>query len=366
MPYFPESIMPSRLKDESQDVKGNKFIVSALDVNKHDEEIRAIERVIGVRRPRFPTSGFRGGPGPNPEDPFEGDCLPGDMIDGKCPGDSPDSPDESGPETGTDVYVYLDNIFKSLSDYRDNYLLMTSGIVGSEDPEKPAANGKITFPTDWPITTLLSEIPDASVDEEEALADLESIELSDVSTLPDEGGFITIINDAVPIMYVSENKNLRAVGYTSIAVPLADPSSPIYAQNDMSIEESAALRPKIFGLGTNVEILQYSELDRDTNCLLNVKRKQLGTTSTRHSPHDLVFSGRFSICFGPINYRFRQTEERKRIDAIDCVLRSNGKIELNLRKMDLGNPDLDDNRTTIAYVHYHAVLLREIEPIPII
>jgi len=365
MPYFPESIMPSRLKDESQDVKGNKFIISALDVNKHDEEIRAIEKVVGIRRPRFPTSGFRGGPGVNPEDPFVGDCLPEDMIDGHCKLDSPDTYNETPPQT-RDIYVYLDNIFKSLSDFRDNYLLMTSGIVGSADPEKPAANGKITFPTDWPITTLLSEIPDASVDEEETLPDLEWVEVSDVSTLPDEGGFVTIINDAVPIMYVSGNKNLRAVGYTSIAVPLANPSSPIYAQNDMSIDQSAALRPKIFGLGTNVEILQYSELDRDANRLINVKRKQLGTTSTRHSPHDLVFGGRLSICFGPINYRFKQTESRKRIDAIDCVLRSNGKIELKLRKRDLGNPDLDDDRTTIAYVHYHALLFREREPIPII
>jgi len=364
MPYFPESIMPSRLKDESQDIKGNRFVVSAVDVNKHDEEIRAIEKVIGVRRPRFPTSGFLGTHG-TVGDPIDGVCPPSDMVDGKCKLDALGTPIESSTENG-DVYAYLENIFSNLSDFRDNYLLMTSGIVGSADPERTASDGLIAFPTDWPITTLVSEIPDASVDEEETLPDLDWVQVDDVSGLQDEGGFVSIINDAVPIMYVSGNKNLRAVGYTSIAVPLADPSVPIYDQNDFTIDVSAPLRPKIFGLGTNVEILQYSELDKDNNRLVSVKRKQLGTTSTRHSPHDLVFGGRLSICFGPVNYRFRQTESRKRIDAIDCVLRSNGKIELRLRKRDLGNPELDDDRTTIAYVHYHALLFREIESIPAI
>ena len=77
MGYFPESIMPSRLKDESQDVKGNEFVVSAADVNKHDEEIRALQRVIGVRPATFPGKGFSGTSLPSGFSAFAciGDCT---------------------------------------------------------------------------------------------------------------------------------------------------------------------------------------------------------------------------------------------------------------------------------------------------
>ena len=355
MSYFPESIMPSRLKDESQDVKGNRFIISAADVNKHDEEIRIIQKIIGIRRPRFPTSGFVGGPGSTPGDPFTGNCLPSQMVNGRCPGDAP-----AECQTATkDVYAALENVFNSLSQLRDRYVLMTSGTVGSVDPSRPGTNGKIAFPTDWPIVTLLSEIPDSSVDDEDVLEDLESVKLSDVTDLPDEGGFITIINDAVPIMYESSARSLREVGYTS----LASEEVPIYEQQDITMGESSSRQQRIFGLGTNVEILEYAELDRDQNLLLRVKRKQLGTTSTRHSPNDLVFCGRATIHVGPVNYRFAATEERKKIDAIDCVLRSDGSVEFSLRKRD-STPDFEDDRTSLAYVHYHATLFREIEPIP--
>jgi hypothetical protein len=308
-----------------------------------------------VSLPRTPAPGFQGTQAGSPETPLEPICPP------SCTGGTPERPEEPTSQSG-DIYAYLQNIFQTLSNFRDNYLLMTSGIVCSVDPERPSADGLIVFPTDWPITTLSSDIPDSSVDEGEDLTDLESIQVNDVSGLPDEGGFVSIINDSVPIMYVSGNKNQRAVGYTSLATS----ASPIYLQNNFTIQDSATLRPRIFGLGTNVEIMGYSTVDRDSNLLLNVKRKQLGTTSTRHAPGDLVFGGRLSIHFGPVSYRFKQTENRKRIDAIDCVLRSNGKIELSLRKRDLGNPEMDDIRTTLAYVHYHATLLREIEPIPLL
>jgi hypothetical protein len=345
MSFFPESIMPSRLKEETQDVKGNKFIVSAADVNKHDEEIRSIQKVIGIRRPRFPSKGFTGGPGGTPGDTFVGT--------------GPGSPSAGCITAAKDVYASLENIFNSLAKLRDDYLLMTSGIVGITDPARSGVDGSILFPSGWPITSLVTSIQDTSVDDEDELEVLDSVQLSDVSELPDEGGFVTIINDASPIMFTSSAYNFRAVGYTSLATS----SNPIYSQDDVEVDESASLKQRIFGLGTNVEILEYSELDRLTNLLLNVKRKQLGTTSTRHNQGDLVFGGRLSLYIGPVNYRFASTPDRQRIDALDCVLRSNGKVEFSLRKRDTA-PDLSDDRTSLAYVHYHALLFQEVAPIP--
>lgn len=358
MAFFPDSVMPSRLKDESQDVKGNKYIVCAVDVNKHDEEIRAIERVIGIRRPRFPASGFSGTVSDDGDGNFSftASCAEEDKVDGLCPGESP----PACTDRLKDVFQALEEISDRLSQIRDDYMLMTSGIVMVTDPSEPGADGKIVWPTDWPITTLSSAISDTSVDEEETLPMLDEVQLASVSGLPLEGGFITIINDASTILMTSANRNLRIIGFTS----LASATDPIYAQEDIQLEDTVGNKQRIFGLGTNVEILEYEQLDTVNNKLLNVRRKQLGTSSTRHASGDLVFKGRVSISVSPINYRYRPTESRMRIDQIDCVLRSDGSIRLNVRKRDLGSLDVDDDRTTIAYAHYHAVLLRELEPLP--
>ncbi len=40
MSYFPESLMPIIVKDESADSKGNSVVINAADFNKHSEEIR--------------------------------------------------------------------------------------------------------------------------------------------------------------------------------------------------------------------------------------------------------------------------------------------------------------------------------------
>lgn len=364
MAYFPESIMPSRLKGESQDIKGNRFILSAADVNKHDEEIRAIQRVLGVRRPRIPaigfsgtcdTSGAGGGSGGSPGETgsFTPGCLDSEKVDGLCPGESP-----PGCETpAQDVFSALETISDTLNQLRDDAMLMASGIVAVVDPAIPGADGKIVWPSDWPVTTLLSAIPDPSTDDDEELEDLSSVELDDVSGLPDGGGFVTIINDVSTVIFRSGNRNLRLLGYTSLATS----DDPIYDQDDIDIGESVANKARIFGLGTNVEIMQYESIDRDNNLLLNVSRKQLGTSSTRHAAGDLVFKGRVSINVSPINYRL----DRRRIDQIDAVLRSDGSVDLRVRRRDGGALDIeDDDDTTLAYAHYHAVLLRELEPLP--
>lgn len=353
MAYFPESVMPNRLKDETQDIKGNKFIVTAADVNKHDEEIRAIERVIGIRRPRTPVAGFSGTCDASGDAEFVAGCDDADKVDGLCPGEAP-AACENDP---SDAYAALQNIADALEGIRDDYMLMTSGLVAIRDPSVSGVDGKIVFPSDWPTATLQTDIPDGTVDEEEDLPDISSIVLSDVSDLPEEGGYITIINDASTILFRSGSRNIRLIGFTS----LAESGNPIYTKQDISLETEVTNKQRIFGLGTNVEILQYESLDVSTKTLSNVSRKQLGTSSTRHGVGDLVFKGRVSITVSPVNYRL----DRRRIDQVDCVLRSDGSVDLRVRNRDRNqlDPD-DDDDTTLAWAHYHAVLLRELEPIP--
>lgn len=351
MAFFPESIMPSRRKDESQDVKGNRFIVTAADFNKHDDEIRAIERVVGIRRARFPVAGFSGVS--DSVDGFSGICADSERVDGRCP-------EDSAPGCSTspqDMFQTLSLISESLSDFRDNAMLMDSGLVAIKDPSIPAADGLIQFPDDWPITTLVSDIPDDSADIFEPLENLESVELSDVSGLPEGGGFVTIINDMSTILFRSGTRNIRLVGFTSLATT----SNPIYSQSSIDLQDSVARKQRIFGLGTNVEILEYESIDAGNNLLLNVTRKSMGTTSTRHAAGDLVFKGRVSISVSPVSYAL----SRQRMDQVECYLRSNGKISMFVRNSDnFLLDDSDDDDTIMAYANYHAVLLREIEPIP--
>jgi hypothetical protein len=342
--------MPSRLKDESQDVKGNRHIISAADVNKHDEEIRALERALGVRRPRFPASGFSG---TATASGFSGSCLPSEQVSGQCPGEPPE--DCSG--VVMDVYQAMTDMTEHLSKLRDDYLLMTSGVVAVKDPSiTGGGNGMIVWPTDWLVTTLSDPIPDDSVDLEEPLDDIDELELTDVDGLPDEGGYITIINDMSTIIFQTSTRNLRLLGYTSLATP----NDPIYDQADIALDESIARKQRIFGLGTSVEILSYVEMDRPNKLLKGVSRKQLASTSTRHAIGDLVFKGRMSISVGPINYRLTSTTT----DQIDCFLRSNGKISLANRNFDFGVIDPVNDSTVMGYAHYSAIMLRDIGQIP--
>lgn len=352
MAFFPESIMPNRLKDESQDIKGNKFVITATDVNKHDEEIRAIERSIGIRRPRFPASGFSGACDANGD--FVEGCLDSEKVSGVCPGGSP--PDCEIERQ--DILSVMQSLSERLSQIRDDTMFQTSGIVRVRDPFYPGADGKIVWPTDFPVTTLASDIPDDTVDSEEDLDDLSEVTLDDVSGLPDGGGFITIINDASTLLFRSGSRNLRIIGFTSLATEL----DPIFDQSEIVMDDSISRRQRILALGTNVEILEYEELDEANNKLLGVSRKQLGTTSTRHAVGDLVFKGRASIMVSPINYKLSD----RRIDQVDCVLRSDGSVDLRVRNRDRNavDPD-DDDDTIISYAHYHAIVLRELEPLPV-
>ena len=144
---------------------------------------------------------------------------------------------------------------------------------------------------------------------------------------------------------------IDSVRYTSLYTG----QSPIY--DVVTTGGPSPRKQRIFGLGTNVEILFYSGIDGNT--LLNVQRKQLGTTSTRHAARDLVFKGVASLNTSPMMF---QCVSGEKIACIACVLRSNGRIDMKLMKVsDLTmEDDLD-----VAYAAYHAVILRSLVPLPI-
>lgn len=148
MPYFPDSFMPARVKQESTDVDGNQFIVGGADCNRHDSEIRSIERVVG----------------------FSGACS---------------------------IAGTLHGVSQKLEEIRDNYILTTSGVVACKDESGfavTAGHGLIPFPSTWPITTLQDNVLDDSTTDTAILDPIPSVMIAGVATLPPEG-YITIIND---------------------------------------------------------------------------------------------------------------------------------------------------------------------------
>lgn len=140
---------------------------------------------------------------------------------------------------------------------------------------------------------------------------------------------------------------LEAVRYTSLLTA----QSPIYNVSDTIGKGSR--RKRAFGLGTNIEVLFYSGIDTAAKQLLNVHRKQLGTNSTRHAASDLVFKGIASVQAAPFMFKTDATN----FTHLDCVLRSDGKIELTTKR-----PDQDAYLTNIshAYAAYQMILVRGI------
>lgn len=159
MSEFPENILPSRLKQESDDVAGNKFVISAQDYNKQEDEVRAIEM-----------------------------ALKSLAIDG------------------------LNNVVARLKLIRDDLILTSSGVVAVRDGTVVGVDGKIVFPSSWPITTLVDNIPDDTEDDEDELDYIPEIELADVSDMPDEG-YISIINDvSARLVMISKDGKLILIG----------------------------------------------------------------------------------------------------------------------------------------------------------
>jgi hypothetical protein len=147
-------------------------------------------------------------------------------------------------------------------------------------------------------------------------------------------------------------------GTVSVLTPrltsLDTTDSPIYDAAGSSF--TGVPRTRVFSLGTNVEVLFYSGRDLDNNQILNVYRRQLGTTSTRHAASDLVFKGVLGIQASPSLLKTTGPEA----DAMYCLVRSNGRLDVIAATSGIAQTDVTDK----AYAAWKATLVRSLDPIP--
>jgi hypothetical protein len=161
--------MPSHLKQESADVPGNKHVISGQDSNKHDDEIRAIQKAIGVH-----------------------------LVD---PLGGPNS----------DAITALSSVIAKLNSIRDEHVLTASGTVAVKDSSVIGVDGEIEFPAEWSVATLVDPMPDTELDDEDELDSMTELEISDVSDMPDEG-YVSIINDvSTARITISKNNDLVVI-----------------------------------------------------------------------------------------------------------------------------------------------------------
>lgn len=326
MAHFPQNVMPAHWKDESLDIKGNKFIISAADYNKHDTEIRAIQMYLGPTPASVPgkcysgmsNSGFSG------QAQFSGFSL--------ALGCYPPPECSSTAATASDAF---NSIATKLAEIRDGLVLVTSGTVAIQHPLVVGTNGLIVWPTSWPKTTLVTEIPDdtptADGDFPVGQDDIDEISLASGANLNEDGGFITIINDVSLMDVTIDSKTILIPGYTSMAVTGTNiySNTALEAYDSIGTYQFRLAAQRVFSLGTNVEILSYASADVGLGKIFNVKRRQFGTTSTRHAASDLVFVGRLSLIVSPSLY-LTSTEQ---VGQAACLLRSNGRIDLGVSKI---------------------------------
>ncbi len=130
--------------------------------------------------------------------------------------------------------------------------------------------------------------------------------------------------------------------------------SPIYDAVGQS--STGASKTRVFSLGTNVEVLFYSGRDIGANQLQNVYRRQLGTTSTRHAPSDLVFKGVLGIQASPTLLKTTSGQA----DGMYCLLRSNGRVDMIATTAGVVQTDITDK----SYAAWKAILVRSLDPIP--
>lgn len=328
MPYFPESIMPSNIKDESQDIKGNPYIISAADYNKHDQEIQAIEKYINPSPPNY-SLGFSGtGCGISSFSGFSGYYYP--------------VPSGFSGNNNLDKISYVMSV---LEDVRDNTMFVTSGIIVIKDPAIPAADGIIQWPSGWSsyITKLSEDMYDDTIDDEQIVPELDSLTLEDVYGMPDSGQ-ITVIN---PISSIWSDiggfkDNFMAYGNQGEILP---------PENDTDSNKSLLYRR--LSMGTNVEIMNYLGIDRINNRILHVSRKSQGTMCWKHKTGDLVFKGELSIFVSPFMY----ISDNEGFNNLECYISPLGKVTLKTRSYNYINGDRIENESH-AYASYQAILIR--------
>jgi hypothetical protein len=329
MAYFPEQIMPANIKDESQDVRGNAYVITAADHNKIDEEIRAVEAYIGIKPPAY-SIGFSGkGCG----------LLQFSSAAGTYP--APVAPTS----VGSNNIDLLEDLSVALNSIRDDTVMVTSGVVAIKDPMVPSADGMIPWPASWApfMTTLGQDIDDTTFDDEEAVGVLETLQLADVTGL-DEIGWVSMINSVYtfPVNTFTTGDEYMAYGFSGSALP----------PEDGTVEQKNLLYRQL-QMGSNVEIMNYWGVNAANNTLLKVGRKSQGTMSWVHKTGDLVFKGKFSINITPIMYMVSNGG----LCSIDCYMTPNGRIAFRSRLWDSVNAVFVENSTRL-YASYQAVLVR--------
>lgn len=327
MAYFPESIVPERWKDPTEDVPGNPYVVNAVDQNKHWNEVSAIERVLGTCRPNFPVnysgtgsaSGFSG---------FSG------------------SPYSNSQFCETNILGKLAEALNKLRDIRDNMLLTTSGVVCVIDPRVTGEDGYINFPSNWPVTWLETDMADDTnaYDSDADLPIMPYVQLTNIDYLP-PSGYISIINETDwQWTYVDTSWRL-VVEYPRFGTTTTD------------------LLVRRRNLSTSVDIIRYSGVDTANNRILNVRRRQVGSTSTPHFAGDKIFKGRLSIQVAPSLYNYSTSYDADQggllYKAIHLKLSQDGKISGNLGIQSSGTLN---NAAHTLYASYQAQLVRSIDP----
>jgi len=331
MAYFPESIMPERRKDQTEDIPGNPHVVNASDINKHVDEIIAIEKVIGPTNPNFPVnysgmgsaSGFSG---------FSGNPY-----------------SFSSASTTPNMLRKLNDVLDKLREIREGMLLTTSGVVCILDPKVTGEDGKIIFPTNWPTTTLVTPMADdqKAYDSDQVIDTIPYIELTDVSDMPDSG-YVSIINEVEWKWYYVAPMWRLTTEYSRFA----------------NTTEDLLIRRR--NISTYVEILRYSGLDQTNNKILNVKRRQLGTTSTPHFASDTVYKGKLSLQVSPSLYVYSTANGA---DAGNLLYKT---IHLQLKQdatiqgyLALQIDGTLKNTGHTLYASYQAQLIRSIDPLTV-
>jgi len=339
MSYFPESIMPERRKDQT-DVPGNPYVINAVDTNKHDEEIIAIESVLGVSNPNFPIN-YSGMSYPSGFSGFSGNPYSYSSVCSK-----------------TNLLQTLDDALAKIREIRNNMILTTSGVVCLTDPKVsggivPYGNGNIIFPTNWTsnyMTTLVTAMKDDNnaYDSKNPLPLLPYIQLGDVSDMP-ETGYISIINEtAWTWSYVSPSWVLT-IEYPRFASTISD------------------LKIRRRNIAGTVEVIRYSGLDKSNNRILNVKRRQLGSTSTPHYAGDKVFKGRLSLQVSPSLYVYStlySADTYLLYKSIFFKLSNDGKIQ-GIQGLQVNNTLYYEYSNHTLYVSYQAQLIRNIDPMTV-
>jgi len=330
MAYFPEQIMPSNLKDESQDVRGNPHVIGASDHNKIDEEIRAIETYIGVK-PSSYSLGFSG----------QGCGLAGFSAFSSSSYPVPSQASSVG-STNLDLLNYVSNALNIL---KDETLLVTSGVVAIKDPAVPGATGMIPWPASWAsfMTTLGQDLGDVSISDEEDEEDIAAVQLADVSNL-DEIGFVSMINNVYTFETTlgAKDDDFMAYGFSGTTLP---------SENDTAENQSLLYR-QLF-MGSNVEMMNYWGYDNSNGTILRVGRKKQGTMSWAHKTGDLVFKGKLFLNVTPLMYLAPASE----LNSIDCYVTPTGRICFRTRTYDDTSNTLSENATHL-YASYQAVLVR--------